>query len=175
MAEAKWTPDLLKELLDDQIGLIRHDLEGFPERYATHEDVKLMRSMIEDIRQDHVHRREMDEVKQVQHESSGRRNVVVVALSVMMTLLAIIFTLAYKNQPTTQDIRAQIQTESPWASDRPQIELRLMSLERQLAEMKGVIIQHNAADKTLIARLTAIEKLDVFFCRTRAQKGLAPC
>ena len=175
MSAPRWTPDLLKEHIDDRLRLISHDLEGFPEHYATRQDIDLVRQMVEDIRGDHVHRREVEEIKQQQHEAAGRRSTIVIALSVVMTLLGIVLALAWASQLTSAEISAQIQTEAPWVQDRPIIEQRLSDLERQVARLQAELIQKSAADVAAAARLAIIERLDLFFCRTRVLKGLAPC
>lgn len=175
MSDGGWNPDLLKQHYDERLGQIAHDLDGFPEKYATLEDFKILRTLIEDIRADHVHRREIEEIKSQQHEASGRRSTIVLALSVVMTLLGIMFALAWSSQPTTAEIRSQILVESPWLQDRPAIEKRLAALEGAILASHNTLVQHAAGDKELVIRLTAIEKLDQFFCRSRTVKGLAAC
>ena len=175
MSERRWNPDLLKEHYDERLGQISHDLEGFPEKYSTLEDFKILRTLIEDMRSDHVQRREIEEVKAQQQEAAGRRSTIVLALSVVMTLLGITFALAWASQPTTAEISAQIKTEAPWLQDRTAVEHRITVLERELVALRTSLVQHSAVDDVASARLSAIEKLDSFFCKTRTVKGLAPC
>ena len=162
-----WTPDLLKEHIEDRLNLISHDLEGFPEKYATQDDVRIVRGLVEDIRQDHVHRREIDEVKEQLHEGAGRRVATVIAISVVATLLGVMFAAVWQQQPTHAEIRAQIQTEAPWVSERPGVEARIDKLEQEVTVLQTQVATLKVENAAIRKRVADIEALNKFFCRTR--------
>ena len=58
-----WTPGLLKQHFDERLNhlteeLIR-ELDGFPQSYASRNDLETLRTLLESVRQDHVTRREI--------------------------------------------------------------------------------------------------------------------
>ena len=163
-----WTPNLLKQHFDERLNrltdeLIR-ELDGFPQSYASRNDLETLRTLLESIRQDHVTRREIEEVKntaahsaeQVRSrldEATGRRAAGVLAVSVLATVLAVVFGVLINNQVTHAEITDQIKTEAPWVADEPAVNARISALERQV--------------QTLQLRVSHGEELSRFFCRTR--------
>lgn len=116
-------------------------------------ELRTLSRAIEDIRAEHVNRRELDEVKSRLDEGTGRRTAFIASLSVITAIFAIMFGVILKGGITRQDVSAQIQTEAPWLSDRPGVENRITVLERENEQLK--------------VRLAQAEALNKFFCRTR--------
>ena len=164
----QWTPDLLKTHFDERLNrlteeLIR-ELDGFPQSYASRNDLETLRQLLESVRQDHVTRREIEEMKNAAQsgdervrtrldEATGRRAAGVLAVSVLATVFAVLFGIILNNQITHADITQQINTEAPWLADKPGVEARLDTLEKQ--------------NESLKLRLAHEEDLSRFFCRTR--------
>jgi len=163
-----WTPDLLKQHFDERLNrlteeLIR-ELDGFPQSYASRNDLETLRQLLESVRQDHVTRREIEEMKQGVasgdervrsrlDEATGRRSAGVLAVSVLATVFAVLFGIILNNQITHADINQQINTEAPWLADKPGVEARIDALEKQNENLK--------------LKLAHEENLSRFFCRTR--------
>ena len=165
---AKWTADLLKEHYDQRLNhlteeLIR-ELDGFPQSYASRNDLETLRTLLESVRQDHVTRREIEEMKKAASdgektvrakldEATGRRVAGVLAVSVLATVFAVMFGVLLNNQITHAEITDQIKTEAPWVTDKAVVEERIDALEKQ--------------NETLRLRIVQEETLSRFFCRTR--------
>jgi len=163
-----WTPGLLKQHFDERLNhlteeLIR-ELDGFPQSYASRNDLETLRTLLESVRQDHVTRREIEEMKNAAavgdervrtrlDEATGRRAAGVLAVSVLATVLAVLFGVLLNNQVTHAEITEQIKTEAPWVTDEPIVNARIAQLEKQNAN--------------LTLRLANEENLSRFFCRTR--------
>lgn len=163
-----WTPDLLKQHFDERLNrlteeLIR-ELDGFPQSYASRNDLETLRQLLESVRLDHVTRREVEEMKQAASasddttrtrldEATGRRAAGVLAVSVLATVFAVLFGMLLNNQISHSEISQQIQTEAPWLADKNGVEARLDLLEKK--------------DENLKSRIVHEEDLSRFFCRTR--------
>ena len=173
---AKWTPELLykhfKERLDRSEAELRHRMDGFPQEFATRAEVVSLRTVMEEMRVDHVQRREIAELKtrvdsetdgihSKLDEAAGRRTAGVVAVTVVVSLIGITLGIMSRSGVTHADISQQIQTEAPWVSDRPEVERRLRELENE--------------NERLRVQIAAMQQLDRFFCRTRAAAGLPTC
>ena len=132
----EWTPDLLKEHFTERLNRaeeeLRHRMDGFPQEFATRSEVTALRTILEEMRVDHVQRREIAEVKarldsetdgihQKLDENTGRRNATLVAITVVISLLAAMLGIIAKSGVSHSEISHQIQTEAPWVSDRPLI------------------------------------------------------
>lgn len=128
-----WTPEQLKEHYDERFDRLEGELvrkfDGFPQEYATNVETDALRTIIEEMRSDHVHRREIDEVKGELHENTGRRASWGVAAGVVMAILAIMFGVVLQRGITSSDVSNQIQREAPWNRDKGGIERRLAHLE----------------------------------------------
>jgi hypothetical protein len=166
--------------------LLRSMIETIRADHVTRREMDETKGRIEDVRDSLVLRAEFDKsedtlggkiesIHDEQKEGQGRRNAFMVVLSVGMTLLALLFGAVWKSQLTHQEVSQQIGVESPWLQDRTGVEQKLASLDRDVTELTALLGQHKQNDQAVAARLSAIEKLDVFFCRTRTVKGLAPC
>ena len=130
----KWTPDLLKEHYDERLDRLQnelsHRMDGFPQEYATVVENDQIRKTVEDIRADHVQRREYDELKNSISESRGGRAAVLAASSILVAILLLAFGILERGIPTTDEITSQIKTEAPWVMDEPIINARITSIER---------------------------------------------
>jgi len=164
----KWSAEQVLKVLGDRIDHLdqemHRELEGFPEHYATQDQVDTLRNQHDTIRQDHVARREIEEIKERQagvadrlqtrlDEATGRRAAGVLAVSVLATVFAVLFGIILNNQITHAEITDQIKTEAPWVTDAPVVNARITALEKQNAN--------------LMLRLAHEESLSRFFCRTR--------
>lgn len=95
----------------------------------------------------------MERIEEVQNANKGIRSAAAITAAIVFTLLSVAFGLLERQQLTTNDISNQIQRESPWAADKPEIMHSLQILQ--------------TANISTAQRLDAIEQLNRFFCRTR--------
>jgi hypothetical protein len=160
-SDTGWNVTTIKEHFDDRLRMLHEELVGFPETYARQVSVEAIRQALESVREDHVGRREFDEIRSAQQAGNGRRTAMVGALGVVLTLGAIMFGQLQRSQITHADVTAQIRTEAPWASDRPGVENEL----RRLAQLTVTQSQQIVVMRQQIA----------FFCRTRTKAGLPGC
>ena len=135
----KWTPDLLKQHYDERLDRLQSDLQhrmdGFPQEYATSLESDQIRKAVEDIRADHVQRREYDDLKNSISESRGGRVVVLAASSIVVAILLLAFGILERGIPTTAEIISLIKTEAPWIADEPAINARISTIEREDAKV----------------------------------------
>jgi hypothetical protein len=173
---AAWTPELLHEHFKDRLDRaeaeLRHRMDGFPQEYATRAEMHALRTVMEEMRVDHVQRREVEELKgrldaetdgihSKLDEATGRRTAGVVAITVVMSLVGITLGVMARSGLTHADVSQQIQTEAPWVTDRPDVERRLRALETE--------------NEHLRLQIAAMQQLDKFFCRTRVLADLPAC
>jgi hypothetical protein len=151
---------------------LRHKFDGFPQEYATNVEVESIRRIVEDIRADHVMRREIDDLKNTQtavndrvvahlNMESGRRSTMIAFSGGIAVLLTAAFGTLWSHQLTPSDVRQQIQAESPWSADRQAVLNEIQKDETVLSAIQ--------------VRISEIESLDRFFCRTRQQAHLPGC
>ena len=171
-----WTPELLKEHYDALMALLHEELEGFPEHYALRSEtmraIDLLRDDLQTIRADHVRRDELEEVKQTQtsasealrvrlDEANGRRGASIIAASVVTTIIAVMFAVAWNSQVTRAEVSDQIAREAPWNHDKTVVEARIAALETT-----------NARQDLQIAQMQTQIR---YFCATRVQARLPGC
>lgn len=172
----EWTADQVNKVLGQRIdhldAELHRELDGFPEHYATQVEIDVLRTGIDTIRLDHVARRELEEVKSTAaavadrlqtrlDEQAGRRQATSISISVVATIIAVMFGFIWNAQLSSAEVSGQIQREAPWITDRPAVERRIDALE--------TVRQKQALQ---IAALQAQAK---FFCSTRVQVGLPGC
>lgn len=116
-------------------------------------ELRTLSRAIEDIRAEHVNRREFDEVKSRLDEGTGRRTAFIASLSVIIAIFAITFGVILKGGLTSRDVSAQIQTEAPWMSDRPRIEARISALERETERLKTRVAQLEANQRLILKQI----------------------
>jgi chaperonin cofactor prefoldin len=160
-----WSPDILKQHYDERLNRIETDLHGFPEHYALRDemerDLEFLRLRIEKLSEDHVQRREYDEIRADQKQASGRRTAFVGALGVIVTLMAIMWGLVTNQMITHAQVTEQIKTEAPWVADRPTVESNIDQLDRRATQLEQ--------------QIAVIRQQIEFFCRTRTKAGLPGC
>lgn len=148
--ESGWTLTALKQHYDERLDRrdreLDHRFDGFPQEYATLASHEILRTSLEAIRADHVQRREFDDVKKELDKGAGRRTAAAALASVVTATLVLAFGYFLHSGLTHADVAEQIRSESPWAQDKPTVESRLDTLERQLGELKLKV----AAQQTLI-------------------------
>lgn len=164
--------DVLEKRIEHLDNEMHRELEGFPEHYATQVEIDLLRQSIDQMRLDHVARRELDELKtnavgvadrlQVRlDEQTGRRSATTIAASVIATILAVMFGFIWNAQLTAAEVSEQIQREAPWNRDRA-------GVQREISVLQTT----NAKQALQIAQLQAQNR---FFCATRTEAGLPGC
>jgi len=135
----KWTPDLLKEHYDERLDRLQdelqHRMDGFPQEYATTVESDQIRKTVEDIRADHVQRREYDDLKNNINQSRGGRVAVLAASSIIVAILMLSFGILERGIPTTAEIVTLIKTQAPWVADEPAINTRIAAVEREDAKV----------------------------------------
>jgi hypothetical protein len=161
MKQQGWNLDALKEHIDGKLGDFAHRLDGFPQEYASANEVESLRKSIEDMRSDHVQRREIEQMQTQMDEARGRRNAGGIAIAVVVTLVTMILGWMVQNSLTQAEVSAQIQREAPWNSDKTEIKGRILTLERELEQARS--------------RIAALEVTNRFFCATRTSAGLPGC
>lgn len=156
-SESEWHVDLLKEHYDERLNRIdtefNRKLDGFPQEYATRLEYEQIRRTLEEMRNDHVPRRELDEIKEEMAKGAGRRTAFVATTAVIVTLLSLVMGIALREGLTRAEVSAQIQREAPWTKDKAGTDARIAALQRQTARQE-----------VQIARLSDITR---YFCRTR--------
>lgn len=91
----------------------------------------------------------------------GRRTALAAVSGAAVAILSVTIGLILSSIPSHEEIGAQVKTEAPWLTDRPEVLARITRLERsELAQN---------------VKLVHIEQLDRFFCRTRVNRGLPGC
>lgn len=173
--EGTWSGDLVHEHFTERLNrledALQHRFDGFPQEYGTRAEVDGLRTVLEELRSDHVLRRELDSVEEglekavdsIQgqlHEQQGRRAATNVWLAVILAVLGPIIVIMWSFTPSSAEITQQIQTEAPWLEDRPDVMRRLRALEDE--------------NTALRIRLNDIQNLTGFLCRTRTPT-LPPC
>jgi chorismate-pyruvate lyase len=94
-------------------------------------------------------------------ESIGSRRAFYALAAIVVTVVVAATTIVIKNVPDQNSISQQIQKEAPWVRDKDTITDRLNVLDREIS--------------VLTLRIRSIEKLDEFFCHTRAKANLPTC
>lgn len=92
MNDETWTLESLKEHYDEKFAEFREKLDGFPQEFATVQRVDLLDSTIDSIRSDHVQRREVDEIKSSIAEGAGRRNVIMILVTSVISVALVMLT-----------------------------------------------------------------------------------
>jgi hypothetical protein len=171
-----WTAEQVLDVLSNRISHLdnemHRELEGFPEHYATQVEIDLLRQAIDAIRLDHVARRELDDVKstaassadrlQVRlDEQAGRRQATTISISVVATILAVMFGFIWNSQITRAEVSDQIAREAPWIKDKTAIEAHIAKLE--------------ANSQAQRLQITQLQIQSRFFCATRTKAGLPGC
>jgi hypothetical protein len=171
-----WTTDHLKEHFDYVISLLHEELQGFPEQYAlrkeTFDMITILRDDLGKMREDHVRRSEIQEVKEDQSKSiekireqldiqSGRRSGLALAGGIIATVLAVMFGFIWNSQVTRAEISDQIQREAPWNKDKTGVISKLAKLESD-----------NVGQRIMINQMQTQIK---FFCETRVKADLPGC
>lgn len=121
---------------DKQEKSLTETLRGFPETYTLKVESDRLRDEISVLRNDHVPRHELEEIRERLGEGVGRRTAVVAAISVIVVLVSLLFTLMQRNLITSGDVSNQIAREAPWLADKGGIETRLNVLERQVQALQ---------------------------------------
>lgn len=176
MTKDNWTANQVLKILGDRLDHLdtemHRELEGFPEHYATQVEIDLLRKTMDSIRLDHVVRRELDEVKkstigvadrlQIRlDEQAGRRQATTIAISVIATILAVMFGFIWNAQISSAEVSEQIQREAPWVNDKATVERRIDALE--------------ATNQRQALQISALQTQNKFFCNTRISVGLPGC
>jgi len=160
-----WTLDAVRQHLDLRLTELRHDLEGFPEHYATSVEVETLRGRLESVYADHIGRVEFDRaiepLRAEQERASGRRTTFVGVLGVLLTVTTFMWAMVVNQQLDHADVSSQIQNEAPWVKDRPQVEQELRALRAKTTEQATQIAQ--------------MQQTIRFFCTTRTKAGLSGC
>ena len=172
----KWSAEqvlkVLENRVDDLHAEIIRELAGFPELYSTQVEMGLLRSQLESIREDHVRREEVGDLKTALDTASvnmqkrfdqqqGRRSTSAILSAVIATILAVMFGVILNSQISRAEVSDQIQREAPWNKDKIGVEARIAKLENQEQEQRLLISQMQTQIR--------------FFCATRTKAGLPGC
>jgi hypothetical protein len=122
-------------------------LDGFPQEYCRRSDFEELEKQINAIKADHVRREEFSDLKDSQAAGRGARTAVTAVMGIVVALIAVALGSMYANQLTNTDVSSQIERESPWAQDRPEIENELKALEKQILVLQTKQVQHEATDR----------------------------
>lgn len=122
-------------------------LQGFPQEYGRKDDFETLRKEINNIKVDHVQRREFDTLKDEQTQGRGARLAIFATAGIVVTLIAVALGAMYANQLTHKSVSDQIQIEAPWLADKPALEEEIQQLQQQVILLKTQLAAHEATDK----------------------------
>lgn len=136
----EWTIDTLKEhfetLLDERDKSLALAIAN----------VDVLESKLENIKTDHVQRKEFAELKDAKSQGQGARTTAILALGIIVTLISVALGAMYSNQLTSDDVSNQIHREAPWLADKPVVDSRLNKLETKIVLLQTELKTHEVTD-----------------------------